>query len=485
MGRTVFGVASQMVAQAQQIAMINAARAARARQALNLRLAAQRASVQGMLPRQMIRQPLRGFVPPMLSEMEGGAPDDTEIKRLIKRRRHALMKRDVLSRKILRRRATAFQDPRGNSLMNAAQSQTSTHPEMVNFSPDVQPSMHMPENVQNASGVAPLPQASLDICPNVPMTQGYQNTFNVNGRSNIHQWVYVPVKIVYQRPPTFQTYSSFPVVDGETEAEDIYSPTADPAMSTVMPMGRPASYAQCAQQESNAGRVYVASKGLNYMGTYKEYAVVDHRLAISVATAYVAVKSPQFGASEVFLSAYDSCGRVCQPFCKLAGNPGFHQCSGAFRVTTGLPRLYGTNYGDAVTGLWQFGGGNVCPVMQDSGIYIQFHCSYRDSWPFGTRPTSPTGQHGGLGGQMGHGGKGGVGGVGGTATMSADALDELELPPSAGSGAQGMTINQSQATMTGSILLWLRVSIYMYVQIIKNVNFVIYFLTFIYRLIKN
>ncbi|WAR12283.1 TYRO-like protein [Mya arenaria] len=369
----------------------------------------------------------RGFRPLCVSlgpvgEAEGGGADDAlETQRLLRRRAALLRKRNALSRKIRRIRAAMLTDPRGSAfdeskiiINNAFLKKQRVPAELPNSR------LPIPQNVQNTTNSIPPLDQSVSTCPALPVTQGYQNTFNMNGHSNIRQWVYVPVKIVYQRPPTFSSYSSFPIVDGEAEAEDIYSSAANPSMRNFLQMGKPASYSRCVDQESGAGRVYVTSKGLNYMGTYKEYAVVDHRLAISIATAYVAVKSPQFGASEVFLSAYDSCGRVCQPYCKLASQPDFQRCTGAFRVTSTMPRLYGANYGDAVTHLWQFKRGDYCPMMQDNNIYIQFHCSYRDTWPFGaTGSGSPV--------SLGDRGGGGQGTHAGHPAGMAEVAPEVEL----------------------------------------------------------
>lgn len=309
-------------------------------------------------------------------------------------------------------------DPRGSSFVKS----------QLNINSNIQMPMlpdlnqNIPKNVQNVSeGTIIPPLMQQDMCPAIPVSQGYQNTFNINGRSDINQWVYIPVKVIYQRPPTFSNYASYPIVNGEMEAEDIYSPNAFTTMKNAIPMGNPASYSHCNAQESGAGKVYISSQGMNYMGTYKEYAVVDHRLAISIATAYVAVKSPEFGASQVFLNAYDSCGRICQPFCKLAGTSSFQRCSGAFMVTSKFPKLYGSNYGDAVTHLWQFSKKDRCPVMQDNNIYIQFHCNFKDSWPFGM-------QQSGLGG-------------------NAAALDELEEPEVPSSN--GMNLGRPNTTPAG------------------------------------
>ena len=227
-----------------------------------------------------------------------------------------------------------------------------------------------------------MPQ-SMNMCPAIPMSHGYQNTFAINGYSDIGQWVYIPVKIVFQRPPTYRTYSSYPVVNGEADEEhDIYSPGSRMHIKNYVIAGKPAFYSKCSGQASGAGKVYISSQGINYMGSYKEYAIVDQRLAVSISTAYVAVKSPEFGATEVFLSAYDTCGRICQPYCKVAGVPGLQMCSGAFRITSQSPKLYGLNYGEAVSNLWQYSEAGGCPRLTPDNVYIEFYCSFSDSWPF-------------------------------------------------------------------------------------------------------
>jgi hypothetical protein len=51
--------------------------------------------------------------------------------------------------------------------------------------------------------------------------------------------------------------------------------------------------------KSGAGTIYVQSNGLNYLGTYKEFAIVDNRMALSQSTTFIAVKSPERGITEV------------------------------------------------------------------------------------------------------------------------------------------------------------------------------------------
>jgi hypothetical protein len=86
--------------------------------------------------------------------------------------------------------------------------------------------------------------------------------------------------------------------------------------------------------------MYIQSDGLNYDGTYREYAVIDHRLAISMSVAYVAVKAPKYNApSDVVISAFVSLLPLAQ---KLF-------CTGLCSVSVGFT----------------FGGGRVghCPLF--------------------------------------------------------------------------------------------------------------------------
>ncbi|XP_060063557.1 uncharacterized protein LOC132544015 [Ylistrum balloti] len=222
-------------------------------------------------------------------------------------------------------------------------------------------------------------------CPAIPINQGYQNTYNLNGRADIRQWVYLPVKIISRRPPNFRTYRSFPVMDGRiSEESDIYSPLGYAKLKERFVFGKLATNPTCHNGNTDSGKVFVQSNGINYLGTYKEYAIVDKRLAISIATAFVAVKSPSEGATDVILSAFDSCGRICMPFCRIPeSNEGnTRPCSGAIRVTSAHPKLYGLDYGEAVLGTWSMTGGGGCPTLDNNHVFVSFYCDYVETWPF-------------------------------------------------------------------------------------------------------
>ncbi|XP_062621006.1 uncharacterized protein LOC134282625 [Saccostrea cucullata] len=243
----------------------------------------------------------------------------------------------------------------------------------------------MSQNRIQNSMLPPSPSpvtSSQETCPVIPVNRPYQNTFNINGISDMRQWVYLPVDVVYKRPPDYERYNAFPVIGGRPLTRtDIYEPEAYATLRTPLNTGRPASYASCNTGQFGAGAVFIQSNGINYVGTYKEYAIVDHRLAISSSTAFVAIKNPGYGATDVMLSAYDSCGRICRPYCKIpTSQTGESQpCSGMLRVTSSYPKLYANDYGEAVYKTWSLG--NSCPTKDSRQVYMTFYCDYEEDWP--------------------------------------------------------------------------------------------------------
>ena len=224
--------------------------------------------------------------------------------------------------------------------------------------------------------------SSQETCPVIPVNRPYQNNFNINGVSDTRLWVYLAVDVVYKRPPEYIRYNAFPVVNGRPlKKTDIYEPDAYNTLKAPLNTERPASYASCNTGQFGAGAVFIQSNGINYVGTYKEYAIVDHRQAISSSTAFVAIKDPGYGATDVMLSAYDSCGRICRPYCKVPNSQkGESQpCSGLLRVTSTFPKLYARDYGEAVYKLWNLG--QSCPQKDGRQVYMTFYCDYVEKWP--------------------------------------------------------------------------------------------------------
>ena len=64
-------------------------------------------------------------------------------------------------------------------------------------------------------------------------------------------------------------------------------------------------------------KIFVQSDVLNYHGKHKQYLIVDERQAVSSTIGQVAVPKPSEESTETYLSAYDSCGRVCRLACPI------------------------------------------------------------------------------------------------------------------------------------------------------------------------
>jgi hypothetical protein len=156
-------------------------------------------------------------------------------------------------------------------------------------------------------------------------------------------------------------------------------------MEDVLKTDRLAKYSRCSDDtDRNAGRVTIESRGLNYKGVYAEFALMDTRLAMSNSMAYIAVKNPNYGVSEVMLSARDSCGRICKAYCKNSapGSSEYRPCNGVVRVTTRTPKLYGRHYGENVYDMWNLPLGENCPSIKKTEVSVKFFCDFKNDWPW-------------------------------------------------------------------------------------------------------
>ncbi|XP_021344845.1 uncharacterized protein LOC110444813 [Mizuhopecten yessoensis] len=226
-------------------------------------------------------------------------------------------------------------------------------------------------------------QKGTHTCTGTWLSFSSQNTFEVDGVSDTRNWVFIPVKIISKRSPEHRKFQAFPIFDGRASRDyDIYDPEAYPEISPyfseqVMPLS---TICNSRATDRTVGRVHVRSNGLNYHGNYEEYTVVDLRQAFSESSTYIALKDPEDDMSEVILTAYDSCGRRCKPYCRSSDpkRPGYHSCSGALRVTKGTPWMYGKNYGDAVRMSWNIQSLTDIPELKADYYFIQFYCDHTD-----------------------------------------------------------------------------------------------------------
>lgn len=214
-----------------------------------------------------------------------------------------------------------------------------------------------------------------------------QNSFCANGRKDIKEWVYIPVRVIAQRDPSFTKYDSYPVRSGNIRSgSDIYSLNTYTKLKSALNPGRPNCYQKCKSSQTGAGEVFVRTDGISYSGTYQEYAIVDQRLPVSVSVAYVAVKSPVRGKTSAVVSAYDSCGRVCRPSCLNLRTKKYEPCSGAVDITSHAPHLYAYSLGDSIMKLYEL---DSFPQFNENEIFLSFFCDYSSKWPWQTVINQP------------------------------------------------------------------------------------------------
>nr|AMB26746.1 tyrosinase A [Leptochiton asellus] len=220
-------------------------------------------------------------------------------------------------------------------------------------------------------------------------TSGYQNSYCLDGNScNEAEWAYIPTEIVYSRPPDYSTYNSYPLYSPSwVLRNDIYSPIRFRSqgdyktLEREYPINRNPNYVDCKCKESDDGRAYLQSFGLNYMGSYREYVPVDRRLPASSVVGYVAVKRPTVGQStRSLIRVYDDCGRICTAVCFSSDLNEYTNCSGIVDVASNEPLNYGNTFEDALYIAWNYGTDNL--PKQTDRLFLKFYCNYRADWPF-------------------------------------------------------------------------------------------------------
>lgn len=187
------------------------------------------------------------------------------------------------------------------------------------------------------------------------------NTFIIDGVADPTRWVYVSVRVFYNRSNN---------IDGK-----------DPTIHANSP--GEISKESCHGPNSGASKVFISSNGLDYVGVYNEFAIVDERQPISITTTAIGVKNPDYGEAETLFTAYDSCGRPCRPLC-LASSQGkqtYKPCSAVFKVSSALPKMFHLSYRDAI-----FGGVQADNLIEsfgrDTTPPITFVCDNSKFWPW-------------------------------------------------------------------------------------------------------
>lgn len=254
-----------------------------------------------------------------------------------------------------------------------------TNPSLVNELPGLSLTgatrTRFPRQVSYGS---PLIQNFTEICPK----RTFINDVNIQFprpkprlspfKTASSDWVYVPVKIINKRPDDYDGFEKYSLPDEQEHGH--YNNFAKVS----------GSHKSCSKAQGAVGKIKLVSYGLNYNGYAEEFVVIDNRLGISESTGYIPVRRPfDSSPSVVVVAAFDSCGRVCRPYCKndatgqILQNEEF---SGGFKISTDLPFEFGDSYAEAMYNVWNIPNPDACPTLRSSQISVSFFCDYSDTW---------------------------------------------------------------------------------------------------------
>lgn len=220
-----------------------------------------------------------------------------------------------------------------------------------------------------------------DASPSV--LNSVQNLYEINGVADSAQWAYLPCKIVMERRQSGK-FGSKPVHKGNKNSTcDVFCEGEKSLGIGVKPsLKSPKTYRKHVDIGSGFEKVYVQADGSNYVGNAIEYAVMDQRFTMSEGITYVPFRMPtEDKNTEVIITAFDSGGRLCRPFCRNPENPTtFKLCSGNLRISNQKPLGYGFSYAKTVLDRWDFSRG--CPQSNDDDVFIKFMCDSINVWPW-------------------------------------------------------------------------------------------------------
>lgn len=201
-----------------------------------------------------------------------------------------------------------------------------------------------------------IQQATNVQCQASNVNEKYVNDFAIDGVADKQKWVYIPVQVIHKNQQLGRR---------------------TPNYNTV--------YDICKRNNSSniPSRVFVESNGLNYNGMFKEIAHFKSGLSTSSSLTYVGIKKPTTDVySDVLVSAYDECGRICQPYCLDSTYSRYRKCHGAVRVTNSLPLMYGSDVKSAVNMIWEEDRYGL-PYLVENKIFISLLCETNKSfWPW-------------------------------------------------------------------------------------------------------
>ncbi|KAH3800443.1 uncharacterized protein LOC127838738 [Dreissena polymorpha] len=191
-------------------------------------------------------------------------------------------------------------------------------------------------------------------CQDSNVNEKFVNAFVIDGKADRSQWSYIPIEIVHRN-----THSN---------------------SSTV------SVYDICAKDQisEKSNRVFVESNGLNYNGMFKQVAHFRKDVHTDSTITYVGIKKPgNRTLSEVLISAYDVCGRVCQPYCPVYAATS-RPCTGAIKISRDFPAMFSDDVTSVINTVWREDAYGMPRVVHDE-LFIRFVCDTNVSfWPWGS-----------------------------------------------------------------------------------------------------
>ncbi|KAK3598082.1 hypothetical protein CHS0354_022998 [Potamilus streckersoni] len=190
--------------------------------------------------------------------------------------------------------------------------------------------------------------------PDTALNTPTQNSFFINGEADMKLWVFVPIQIIYMKKPTAESFPVYRVYNGQPDLRRDFYDYAE--LRKLIFHGYPKENSNCQMNASGSGQILLESNGINYFGRYIEYAITDSRLLFGSSMVYIGVKNPEFGNTEAIISAHDRCGRMCQPQCLDRGSnlAKYRPCSGAIRISSASPKMYGNTLDEAILDVWHW-----------------------------------------------------------------------------------------------------------------------------------
>lgn len=199
-----------------------------------------------------------------------------------------------------------------------------------------------------------------------------QNLNNIQPYTSIKQWAYIPVKVVSKRPPSMKKYQAFNLYDDNTPGH---------AYNEFSSISLQKGYDNCKSDQDAVGKINIVSYGLNHDAYAEDFIIVDNRLGVSEGNGFLPVQKPsRFDDSEVIIAAFDSCGRVCKPYCNLPQCERLNKdYNGGLSISSSMPEQYFRTYEQAILGVWKpstaYG-----PSYKNEIVPVTFFCEYGDTW---------------------------------------------------------------------------------------------------------